>query len=366
MSKLVFGGQSIIEVSSIDPSVKPIVDVTESLLEKKRSFVGEIIVTLFEDCNLSCKFCNQDHDSIVGLDNIRSKASEIIKNIELLKKMRKTEFSIHLMGGEIFQDKFTESDFAAYMDLVEEVHNYCSALQYPIEFIFVSNLVHFNTARVKTLLELLTNKGINVSLGTSYDPAMRFNISDLSIFAKNLEIYKDWIRVVNVVLTAPNIRKFLNREIPHFDYIYEHFDVYFDYYTLEGNWEIMSPKDHELRDMFVWLAENYPNVHPISSWFQKETNTISCQNTLSIMPDGRTGRCTILMDKFKKKDETPNTVGEMEHDFINKMDCLSCEYFAQCGLGCVVRNHFNDPSRSMNYCWMKDVHAKIGEIKNVR
>lgn len=364
MSKLVFGGEALIDVSDLDPSVKPIVEYTDGFLAKKRSSQGEIIVTLFEDCNLSCKFCNQDHDSQVGMDNIRGKADDIIRAIELLRKMRKETFSIHLMGGEIFQDKFPDSLYAEYQELVEQVHAYCFANGYAVEFVFVSNLIHFNTNRVKDLICRLTDLGIRSELGTSYDPSARFSPSDLIVFAKNLEIYRNYISVVNVVLTAPNIRKFLNGNVPHFDYIYEHFDVFFDYYTPEDNFETMSPKDHELRDMFVFLAENFPKAHPVVGWMENESNPMSCQSTYTIQPDGRAGRCTILLNNFQKQ-QAPHTAGEMEHEFVTKMDCLSCEYFSRCGLGCFLQQHFNGPNRTMNDCWMKDVHRRISEVKSV-
>lgn len=364
MEKFVFAGEAIRGIEEIDPSVRPIVETTDSFLAKKRNFVGEIIVTLFEDCNLSCKFCNQDHDSILGMDNIRGKAADVIKAIQLLVKMRKTSFSIHLMGGEIFQDKLSDAMLVDYMCLAEEVAEHCKVMNYPVDFVLVSNLVHFNTQRVKTLIHMMRDRGLTVSLGTSYDPSMRFSAADLIVFAKNLEIYREYISVVNVVLTQPNIRKFLNSNTPHFDYIYEHFDVFFDYYTPEENHEIMSPKDHELRDMFVFLADKYPKVHPIVGWMENETNAMSCQSTYTIQPDGRAGRCTILLSEFQKP-KAPKTAGEMEHEFITKMDCMSCEFFSRCGLGCFLQQHFNGPNRTMNDCWMKDVHSHIAEKKNV-
>ena len=36
----------------------------------KRAQTGEIIVTLFEYCPLNCKFCNQDHSSLEGIDTL--------------------------------------------------------------------------------------------------------------------------------------------------------------------------------------------------------------------------------------------------------------------------------------------------------
>jgi hypothetical protein len=365
MSNLVFGGELVVTLDDIHPSVRPVVESTEALLERKRSRQGEIIVTLFEQCNLSCKFCNQDHESILGMDSITRKAPEIIKAIQLLHKMRKESFSVHLMGGELLQDSISEATLSDYIGLVREVVEFCRALDYPVEFVLVSNLIHFNTARVKALLDILRGENIDITLGTSYDPSMRFSPKDLMVFRKNLEIYHEYLSVVNVILTRPNINKFLTKNVPHFDYIYENFEVYFDYYTPEINHEIMAPSDREHRDMFVYLAHNYPRANPVAGWMETENTPLSCQSTYTIMPDNRAGRCTVLLNSFQKE-IAPKTAGEMESEFMEKMDCLSCEFFSRCGLGCFLQQHFKGPNRTMNDCWMKHVHRAIEEVKNAR
>ncbi len=364
MDKLVFGGTDVVGLEQIDPKVRGIVGTTDAILEQKRSPRGEIIVTLFEQCNLSCKFCNQDHNSTQGMDTIREKLEPIKRAIELLQRMRKESFSIHFMGGELFDDRISQSCFDDYEFLVDKVSEYCEERSIPVEFLFQSNLVHLNTHRVKEFFRTLLIRKSDVSLGTSYDPSMRFSAADLMIFRKNLEHYGDLLSLVNVVLTRPNIEKFLTNRIPHFDYIYEHFPVYFDYYTPEANFEMMSPSDREHRDMFEFLVEKYPLSYPVADWVDTSTKSLSCQSTYTIMPDGSGGRCTVLLNSFQKQ-VAPSTAGEMEHKFVDRMECMSCEYFAQCGLGCFLQNHFNGSNRQMNYCWMKDVHRKIGEAKNV-
>lgn len=46
---------------------------------EKRTINGEIIVTLFEQCNLACRFCPQDHSSREGLYNIKEKKITLLK-----------------------------------------------------------------------------------------------------------------------------------------------------------------------------------------------------------------------------------------------------------------------------------------------
>jgi radical SAM protein with 4Fe4S-binding SPASM domain len=192
---------------------------------------------------------------------------------------------------------------------------------------------------------------------------MRFSPADLLVFRKNIEIYREYIVIANVILTAPNIRKFMNNQVPHFDYLYENFQIFFDYYTPEKNFELMQPKDSELRDMFEFLVEHYPKAHPVCDFINSERNAMTCQSTYTIKQDGRAGRCTILLSDHQKESAT-HTAGEMEHKFISKMDCLSCEFFERCGLGCFLSNHFNGPSRTMNECWLKPVHRKAESVRN--
>lgn len=362
MGHLVFGGNDVVEINDVDPSVRAIVKTTDNLLAQKRPAVGEIIVTLFEACNLTCKFCNQDHNSEFGFDTVASKFDDIVKAIEMLKKMRKTSFNVNLMGGEIFMDSIPDQMLQDYADLIIRVRDWAAPVE--INFTFISNLVHYNTRRVKDLIDSLRVRGITISLGTSYDPSMRFNAANLLIFRKNVEIYREYLSVVNVILTAPNIQKFLKDQTPHFDFLYENFEIFFDYYTPETHADIMSPKDHEIRDFYIFLLEKYPETYPIKDFRENQHNPMTCQSTYTIMPDGRAGRCTILLNNWQAE-IAPKTAGEMEHEFISRMDCLSCEYFARCGLGCFLQQHFNGANRTLNHCWMKDVHNRIDEFQNV-
>lgn len=360
---LIFAGKDILPLSDVSEKDKGSVAITEPLLANKRSSNGEIIVTLFEDCNLTCKFCNQDHNSLIGLDTIRDKVQDVIRNFEILIKMRKTSFTVNIMGGEIFQDKFDDSVFSDMEYLAVSINNWCAERDIPLEIGFVSNLVHMNTIRVKRFIDDLRLQGLNVSICTSYDPHSRFNSTTIEIFRKNAEIYKDYLTTVNVVLTAPNIEKFLKGNTKYFDYLYENFEIFFDYYTPEDNHKLNDPTDVQLRDMYIFIANNYPNSNPIKGWFENERNSMTCQSTLTIMPDGNSGRCTVLLSP-KDRAKATDTAADMEEKFITKMDCMSCEYFSRCGLGCYLQQHFNGANRKLNDCWMKEVHKEIDNVTN--
>ena len=77
----------------------------------KRTINGEIIVTLFEQCNLTCKFCPQDHNSVMGMKEIKEKKDYIIQSILHLQEQGRSQFSVHLMGGEIFSNLISTEIF---------------------------------------------------------------------------------------------------------------------------------------------------------------------------------------------------------------------------------------------------------------
>lgn len=363
---LVFGGDRIVEdKDSLSVEDKESHAITSNILKNKQKTFGEVNLTLFESCNLTCRFCNQDHASSEHLNTIRDKVAPAKEAILTLQKMGKKTFGIRIQGGELFQDSFNDTIFDDYIFLVNEIYSWSLTLEIEVSFSFITNLIHFNTNRVKNFLFSLMALGIDVDLITSYDPVMRFSKADLIVFRKNLEIYQDFIGTVNTIMSKPNIDKFLSGDIPHFDFIYDHFDVYFDYYTPESHFDQMSPSDMDMRDFYIFLLENYPNAGPTAEFLNTGQKQMVCQSTIFIMQDGSVGRCQVLLNKPDQL-KVPKTPSNMELNFIKKMDCLKCEYFSKCGLSCFIHNHFNSMKTSMNYCWIKDVHAFVENKKNVK
>ena len=83
---------------------------------------GEIVVCLFEHCNLKCVFCPQDHKSILGAshDEIMAKVDPIVKWIN--NNPRQQSYKIHIMGGELFQDRWIDDGFIdTYEDFIKAI-----------------------------------------------------------------------------------------------------------------------------------------------------------------------------------------------------------------------------------------------------
>ena len=120
------------------------------LIDTKVVRYGEIVVCLFEHCNLKCAFCPQDHNSVLGASRkeIMAKVDPIIDWIN--NNPRKQAYKIHLMGGELFQDRWIEKGF---LDIYDDLILYIDSNTDPdIHFNFITNLVFENRKPVLDFL----------------------------------------------------------------------------------------------------------------------------------------------------------------------------------------------------------------------
>ena len=325
----------------------------------KRTDTGEIIVTLFELCNLNCLFCNQDHDSILGVDTVIDKVEQIKQAIaELQKNKNKKSFSVNIMGGEIFDDRLDDSVFDDYRLLVKLIKEYASDQSINIDVRFVTNFVWTKHNRVRELV-----KDTDCWIGTSYDPAGRFNKETFEIFQTNVTGFTDRINSINVIMTKQNIDRFMKNQVPFFDYLYTHFDVYFDHYTPERNVNVLLPTDVELRDFNIHILDNWPNCYPFKNYKLKQKNNMTCMDTYTIMPNGSFGRCDILLTSSLPKNVipikiVPMTKQALEEKWFSDYNCLECHHFERCALGCFLSNHIKD-ARTQTECWLKEVYDYI-------
>lgn len=326
-----------------------------SVIDKKSSNLGEVIVTLFEHCNLACSFCSQNHNSFEGVNSIPEKYFAIKSVYENLRAQNKEQFSFHFMGGEILSDEISNQ----ILSKIESLILRCQKSFENSEFLITSNMIWSDRVRVKNLLDRL-----NINLAVSYDPAGRFNTNQLDVFMDNVRYFKEYIQTVNIILTAPNIYKFLNKEVTGFDYLYENFNIYFDYYTPEKNASINCPSDTELLDMFKFLSINYPKVSPIDKYLLGDTRkNLTCQRTNVIAADGEIGHCNLLVGGNYRA-MTYDSREKMEAKWIEGFNCLMCDYFSRCGLGCFQENHILPEKATMEHCWLKDYWGFLDGINN--
>ena len=91
--------------------------ITEMLLERKRPHIGEIEITLFENCPINCDFCFHDKESEVGMTY-----EEMLMKLPLVeahcKKMQGKVHAIqfNMVGGELFQDRAKDTLYPMFFD----------------------------------------------------------------------------------------------------------------------------------------------------------------------------------------------------------------------------------------------------------
>ena len=123
------------------------------LIDQKVIDYAEVVVCLFDHCNLSCAFCPQHHDETLGAsrNEILSKTPIIIDWIN--NNARSKYFKIHIMGGELFQDVWTERGFLKhYKEFCDIIKDGIVDKNKNIVMNFVSNLVFEKTSEILNFL----------------------------------------------------------------------------------------------------------------------------------------------------------------------------------------------------------------------
>jgi len=315
---------------------------------------AEVVCCLFEHCNLQCAFCPQDHNSIVGANetDILAKSKKIADWIN--KNTRSKDFSIHIMGGELFSDKWIDEGFLEiYEKFKDDIASRVIDKDKNIIYNFVSNLVF--TKRTEVLYFLSKN---DLKLSISYDPHGRFNPAQLEIFKENLEIFRDYIRMVSVVQTKQNIKKIIAGD-KTFELLYSRYLVDFDHLLPSTGKKIdlfLMPKESEVLEFYKFLIDNFPKCHNIDHFTNgKSNNKMTCTrgNSFTIMPDGSVPfGCSgsVLLKQYN----TPDLGGtKILENFVNKYDCFQCEFFQRCPMTCFIKSDFKHIEEDLDECVFK-------------
>ncbi len=331
------------------------------IVENKRSKSSELFVNLFEWCNLNCEFCWQDHSDWTGIEQIKERAFDILS---ACRQEMNSHIVINLMGGELFADKIPDYIFDDYFEMARIIdQKFPEGKSFSINW--VTNLVYHNTSRVIQLLERLEQEKISCRLTTSFDFHGRFKPANLKIFEKNIYDLKSYVGTVSVVLTKPNIAELLKNESSLFKKLYNSdFSFYFDYYSPEKNHKVMLPSELDIQKAFSFLIDNYPNVSPVNSWIKHEKNEMTCQSSSIVGHQGVRGKCRALVDDYLfpklKTTDGKESNHKMEDRFVEKYNCIQCEYYQRCGLGCFLQHDFQG-FESLPTCLYKDLFRQIDE-----
>lgn len=339
--------------------------ILNHILKDKITDSAEIEIHFFEYCNLACAFCGQDHDSLVGMSTVLNKIERVCSFID---GSSMSSFVVNMMGGELFNDEINDSLFADYTEFALAVHSHAAAAGKTTIVNWVTNLVFDNYQRVEQLISTLTLLGVNVNISTSYDFAGR-PLTDVKkeTFFINLHRFKNHIYTIGFVLTKQAIKRIMQNKDEVFEYLYANYPLYFDYYVPERLSQHMIPSDREHLDVFLYLAEHYPNVAPVSDWVKHEFNKMTCYslNKLTLLPDGEEVTCRYL--KYDEEDfNTPvdyKSNANIIQSHLDTYGCLSCEHYNRCSFRCFVQADWSNRER-MDTCLYKEFFNIILDPSN--
>lgn len=338
----------------------------ELILERKRDFEQEYTLHLFEYCNLRCSFCWQDHENIVGIDTVIEKLSPIEKFLETEKR---NSVVFNAMGGEVFAPEiFDHKLLQSYKDLSIGIKNLGIKYNKKIKINWVTNLVTNKISEIEDLLSFSFDNGIDANLVTSYDPRGRFNVNDFLIFKNNMEYFGKRISCISMLLNSPNIDYILKDKDPYFKKLYnEGHYIYFDYYMPDESAEFQAPTDEQLRDVFKHLIDNYPKVHPIAEWINRNQNEVSCRTSKLVLADGTMCLCGNLVQdekviKFYSSKIEKMDNSKIEDRFLEKYNCVTCEYLDRCSLGCFMQHDYKF-REELDECVYKITHRYIDDVR---
>ncbi len=340
--------------------------INEIALRDKRDKQQEYTVHLFEYCNLTCSFCWQDHNKAQGIDTVLEKLIPIEK---FLQQEKNKEVVFNIMGGEIFADQiYSESLNNDYILLAKGIVDLGIKYNIKVGINWVSNLVTEKVELIEHLLIETRKLGIKSDIVTSYDPAGRFNKNTFEVFKRNLYHFKNDVEGIGILLTKPNIRYWLKMKESFLDQMYrDGFYLYADYYMPDQSARMQAPTDTDLYNIFKHFVDRYPKIDPIRSWIENDFNYITCRTSKLILQDGTMCLCGNLVQEPKDKvmyisfiQKADNSA--IENRFLEKYNCLSCEYFKRCGLGCFMQHDYKF-REELDECVYKLTHRYIDNVR---
>ena len=229
----------------------------EILLENKRPIIGEIELTLFENCHLNCSFCHHDKKSEVGIT-----PKEILSKITLVEDhLKKLEgkvniVQINMVGGELFQDRMSHL-YDTYHHLMMRIKPLFNKYGHEMRVVWVTSLQFSQRDKVKSLIDRLNKEGVPSYIIASYDFEGR---PVKGPYTKNIDYFADDIISINMVATTEAIHKFM--AIPlngddYFEYLYNKFDdFYFDDYIPDKGEDHQIPSDSLYLQFLKFMYHN--------------------------------------------------------------------------------------------------------------
>lgn len=337
----------------IPPSLNA--ETTRGILETKRPVIGEIELTLFENCNIDCDFCFHDKKSEVGVTYEEMLSKLPLVEDHLRKLSGRVQFvQVNMVGGELFQDHWMEEKCDEYFKLTIEIQKLAQQFGLELQTVWVSNFLWKKKEVVGDLIQKLRDSGIPSSLIASYDLSGR---PMSNRYYHNLGAMQPYISTVNLVATKQAIQSLLTNADPFFDTLYAQYELFFDDFIPDKGSEWQLPTDSELLSLYKHIADKYPKIHPIKEMIEREQNEMHCLslNKITIFPDNRTSNCRwhrYDQGDFNTEFNIADNSGMMQR-FMDENGCLGCRFFSKCGFRCYTQWDWKNRVRDTEDCVMR-------------
>lgn len=338
----------------------------ELILSRKRDPEQEYTIHLFEYCNLSCAFCWQDHDRTVGVDDVLGKLPSIEA---FLQEETKDRVTFNVMGGEVFAPRiFTRELLESYKRFLDGLKELCERYGKTFTVSWVTNLVTDKLDYIDELLAYAAAQGIDSALGTSYDPRGRFNPTNFAQFQDNVRYYHERKQLagIGMVLTRTNVKYLLQDTDEYFKELYRTgIPIYLDY-LMPDRLRTDSPSDAELLELFKFVLVNYPKLQPAAAWLSRKPQPLSCRSSKLVLDDGTRCQCGNLVEPktaeqiYRVPIEALSNA-KIENAFLEKYNCISCEYLTRCQLGCFMQHNYKF-REELDDCVYKLTHRFIDTL----
>lgn len=317
----------------------------------------EIVLYLFEKCNLRCEFCFQEHEhakiNYTYIKNLPHAAFALMSK-ELKAHPTIKSFDIRMLGGEIFSDDLPDELLDLYGDVVEQIRAEMKTY-YPdvnVDFICTTNGVWKNRERVMKFLEKYSFKKI---LSVSIDFIGRYKSDSIKQIAYDtMKFFGDaefYVRA-GVVLTKRNIQYILQHPEEFKDLIrkYKAEQIVFNYYSPNEQWELDLPSDEDLWQIYKFcFDERMFNVstifYLIEAYRQQKffTKTCECKFIPTLTETTCTKDCVTTASPLPSerfygeytKEVTEENVSDVKASLgIIKRGCLGCDHYEYCPQPC--------------------------------
>lgn len=339
-------------------------DITAALLKRKQSKIVEVEIHLFEDCNMSCAYCCQEHNEAFGpSEEAFARKIQIAEKHMRRMKPGNESIAINLMGGELFQDKYGREVYELYLNTIIKLNQIAASLYSEIEFGITSNMTFTERQNFEWLVEAIKKEGIKVSFRTSFDLKGR-NFPSKKVYYENIERYKDLIRCISVCLHAPNINEIINGRDAELANLYSRgFVLNFDWYIPDLKYpHIFMPTDEQCMKGLRALFQRYPESYPVAEWKNQDTNPIQCcsENRILIPANEIVSNCVYMPHEETKYYNGVNrgTTYDKASTWMEHQGCLGCEHYDRCGFYCYAAADYKDRKRMLT-CFIKEVLSEF-------